>query len=148
MDKTENPFLATLRLPVKNSPIMLTVVIAAHIVCLILPWLTGLGLYIKMILMCLAVISLCVYLYKHGLYRDKQRVEMLVLDAEDNWQLKMSDGAVHHVELGHSLFVHPWLTIISIVFEKRQRYFIFTPETLNSDQFRRLRVRLRFKVGK
>ncbi len=74
-------------------------------------------------------------------------VNELILNAEDIWRLKMNDGAMHSASLGNTLFVHPWLTIISLIFESRKEYFIFTPETLDADQFRRLRVRLRFQIG-
>jgi 4-hydroxybenzoate polyprenyltransferase len=147
MDKTINPFLTTLRLSVRNSPIMLIIVIAAHFICLFLPWLTGLALFIKIILMCVVLVSLCIYLYKHSLYDDNNCVETLILDSKDNWQVKMKNGAAHYAELGHSLFVHPWLTIISLYFEDHREYFIFTPDIIDSDQFRRLRVRLRFREG-
>jgi membrane-bound toxin of toxin-antitoxin system len=147
MDKIENPFLATLRLPVKKSPILLIVSIVLHIICFFLPWLTGLSLYIKIILTCVPVTSLFYYFYQYRFYKAKICVSELILSSEDNWQLKMSNGAKHCVSLGNILFVHPWLTIISLIFENRQEYFIFTPETLDADQFRRLRVRLRFQIG-
>lgn len=146
MDKIENPFLATLRLPVKNSPILLIVSIVLHIICFFLPWLTGLSLTIKIILSCVPVASFFYYFYQYHFYKVKMRVSELILSSEDNWQLRMSNGVVHYASLGSSLFVHPWLTIISLTYENRQEYFIFTPETLDADQFRRLRVRLRFRI--
>jgi|GEM_PF-1223873 len=147
MDKIENPFLATLRLPVKISPILLIVCIALHIICLFLPWLTGLSLIFKIILTFVPVISFYFYYYKYRFYKSKMGVNELILNAEDIWRLKMNDGAMHSASLGNTLFVHPWLTIISLIFESRKEYFIFTPETLDADQFRRLRVRLRFQIG-
>lgn len=97
--------------------------------------------------MCVAIVSFCVYFYGRGWFSDEKSVKTLILDSEDNWQVKMNDGAVHHAELGHSLFIHPWLTIIFLIFDNRREVFIFTPEILDADQFRRLRVRLRFKVN-
>ncbi len=147
MDKIENPFLVTLRLPVKNSPILLIVSITLHVICLFLPWLTGLNMYIKIILTFVPVLSFCFYFYKYRFYRAKTGVSELILTSEDNWQLKMNNGAMHYAKLGNTLFVHPWLTIISLIFDNRREYFIFTPEILDADQFRRLRVRLRFQIG-
>lgn len=79
---------------------------------------------------------------------DNNNVDTLILDAEDRWQIILNNDTSHHAELGKSLFVHPWLTIISLKFNNNQKYFIFTPEIVEADLFRRLRVRLRFKVGK
>ncbi len=147
MDKIENPFLATLRLPVKTSPILLIVVISVHFICLFLPWLTGLALYIKGILISAVLISLCYYSYQYRFYNADNRVIELILGEDDNWQVKMNDGAVHQAKLSHNRFVHPLLTIILLMYENSREYFIFTPETLDADLFRRLRVRLRFQIG-
>ncbi len=147
MDRIENPFLATIRFSVKNSPILLIVGVATHIMCLFLPWLTDLALNIKVILTCAVVVCFCFYLHKYGFYNTKNRVSELILGPEDNWQLKMDNDAVHDAILGNTLFVHPWLTIISLVYDNNREYFVFTPETLDTDQFRRLRVRLRFQIG-
>ncbi|MBL1140569.1 MAG: hypothetical protein HND53_00890 [Proteobacteria bacterium] len=146
MDKTENPFLTTIRLPVKKSRILHLILMVVHIICLILPWMTGLALYNKMILMCVPVISFCFYLNGQGKNNNKKAAMTLILNSGDSWQVKMNDGTTCHAELGQSLFVHPWLTIIFLIFDKRREVFIFTPEILDADQFRRLRVRLRFKV--
>jgi membrane-bound toxin of toxin-antitoxin system len=145
MDKIENPFLATFRLPAKKSPVLLIVSTSLHILCLFLPWFTGLSLTIKIVLTCLTSVSF--YFYQYRFYKVKTGVSELILNSEDNWQLKTNNGVVHCASLGSSLFVHPWLTIISLIYEHRREYFIFTPEILDSDQFRRLRVRLRFQTG-
>ncbi len=145
MDKTENPFLATLRLPVKNAPILVFIVILAHIISLFLPWFTGLSLFIKVILDIAVVIGCYFYIYQF--FGEKKWIRELILSSEDNWQLKLESGEVHDAILDTSLFVHPWLTIISLVYGNNREYFIFTPENLDADQFRRLRVRLRFQVG-
>ena len=148
MDEIENPFLLTLRLPVKTSPILLVILIAVHIICLFLPWITALSLNLKIVLMCFLGVSFYFYCYKYRFCRSNQRVLELILGSEDNWQVKMSDDLVKPAELGHSLFIHPWLTIINLKYENNRETFIFTPETLDEDEFRRLRVRLRFKANK
>ncbi|GJM05503.1 MAG: hypothetical protein DHS20C09_14990 [marine bacterium B5-7] len=75
------------------------------------------------------------------------RVTELILGSEDNWQVKMANGEVHQSALGNSLFVHPLLTIILLRYGRHKKYFFFTQENIEADLFRRLRVRLRFKVN-
>jgi len=147
MNKTGNPFLETLRLPVKNAPILLFVGLFAHIISLFLPWLINISIYIKVILVFLVILSFIFYIVKYGSYKKGNGVKELVLSSEDNWQLKMNDGAVYQGRLGHALFVHPWLTIFSLVYGNSREYFVFTPEILDKGLFRRLRVRLRFQSG-
>lgn len=74
-------------------------------------------------------------------------LDSIILNSEDNWQVKMQDGSVYSAELGEHLFVNPWLTIISLKFRQKQQHFIFTPDIVDADTFRRLRVRLRFRAG-
>jgi hypothetical protein len=147
MDNTSNPSLHTLRLPAKQSPILLRFVACVHILCLMMIWLNCLILMIKIMMSCFIGISFCVFFYKTRLNKTVAAIDSLILDSEDNWQVKMLDGTVYSAKLGDNLFAHPYLTIICLYFNHRRQYFIFTPEILDTDIFRRLRVRLRFKVG-
>lgn len=147
MDNHANAFLHTFRLPIQPSPVLCRIVIFVHALCLIMAWLNGLALIAKIILTCLICVSFSVFWRKTHLEKGKGGINCLILGSEDNWQVKMQNGAVHSADLGDSLFVHPWLTIISLYFNRRRQYFIFTAETLDVDTFRRLRVRLRFRVG-
>jgi len=76
-----------------------------------------------------------------------RRVTELTLNSEDGWQVKIKNGKVHEAKLADSLFVHPLLTIILLKYDQYKEYFIFTPDNIDDDLFRRLRVRLRFKVN-
>ena len=143
MNRMVNPFLATLRLPVKLSPVIVIVGVSVHIISIFIPWYTGLGLGIKAILTFIPIASICFYLYKYNI---KQRTVELILNAEENWQVKMDNGVVHQAVLGDSLFVHPLLTIFSLNYNKHRQYFILTPEIIDAEQFRRLRVRFRFHI--
>ncbi|MGB1801382.1 MAG: hypothetical protein ACPHLK_11225 [Gammaproteobacteria bacterium] len=147
MDNTSNPSLHTLRLPAKQSPILLRFVACAHILCLIMIWLNSLILMIKMVMSCFIGISFYVFFHRTKLNKAVAAIDSLILDSEDNWQVKMLDGTIYPAELGDNLFVHPCLTIICLNFNHRRQFFIFTPEILDADIFRRLRVRLRFRVG-
>jgi membrane-bound toxin of toxin-antitoxin system len=148
MDRTENPFLATLRLPVKISPFIVKIVIAAHIIALFIPWYTSLELSIKFILTCMPIASICFYVFKYYFYMGNQGITELILNSNDDWQVKMVTGMVHRAILGKSLFVHSWLVIITLSYNKNREYFILTPDIIDADQFRRLRVRLRFQQNK
>lgn len=147
MDNILTPFLHTLRLPVKQSKILFCLVIFTHNICLIMVWLSGLTLMIKVLMSCFICISMCIFLHRKGLNKTSAVVDSLILGSEDNWQVKMLDGTVYPAELNDNLFVHPYLMIICLHFDHRRQFFIFTPEILDADIFRRLRVRLRFRVG-
>lgn len=147
MDSHQNPFLATLRLPIKDSLIVALVLVMAHIFCLFIPWLTDLYLIYKLLLTCCPVFGLVYLYYKYCLGFPKKQTIELILTANDDWQLKQVNGQVHRAVLDDSFFVHPLLTIILLRFGNNKEYFIFTPDNLDADMFRRLRVRLRFRVN-
>lgn len=146
MDRQQNPFLVTLRLPIKNSPIVALALVIAHIFCFLIPWLTGLDLIYKIMLTCCPIFGLAYLFYKHRLDFTKVRTTELILAADDDWQLKQDNGQVYKAVLDDSLFVHPLLTIILLRFGDNKEYFIFTPDNLDTHLFRRLRVRLRYRV--
>lgn len=148
MDRSNNPFLATIRLPVKISPILVIAILVLHFISLFLPWLTGLEFTVKLVLTSLPVLSICFYLHQFYFKPAHRRVTELILNSEDNWQVKTDRGDSYQAVLGESLFVHPWLVIIPLTYNNHQEHFVLTPETIDSDQFRRLRVRLRFQLNK
>lgn len=146
MDDTANPFLYNLRLPVKQSSNLYKFAILLHVICLITAWVNSLTLIIKIVLSSVIGVSFSFLLLKNSLYKADNTIDSLILNSEDHWQVMMLDGAVYPAILESNLFVHPWLTVISLSFYNRRQYFVFTPEVLDSDTFRRLRVRLRMKV--
>ena len=97
--------------------------------------------------MSVVIISFYIYQNQYNPRRGDNSVDSLILDAEDNWQIKLKNNTMYHAKLGKTLFVHPLLTIISLTINHKQKYFIFTPEIIDVDLFRRLRVRLRIKAG-
>ena len=147
MDSYENPYLVTLRIPNRESTIITNVLISAYGVCLFVPWLTGLDFILKTLLTIFPVSSLCYLTYKYRFPVTTGRVAELILGSEDDWQVKMVNGEVHQATLGNSLFVHPSLTIMLLRYGRHKEYLIFTPDNIEVDLFRRLRVRLRFKVN-
>ena len=146
MDRSQNPFLNTLRLPVEMPLSIMVFGCSVHIFALFLPWLSGLALLYKIGLTILLVMSFLYYLRKYHCFLNKQPVSELILGAEDTWQVKMKNGTVYPATPGPVLFVHPWLTIITLKFNNSRMDFLYTPEIIEPDLFRRLRVRLKFKA--
>ncbi len=148
MDRYENSFLATLRLPVSASRRIINSVIFVHGVALFVPWLTGLDFIFKLLLTAVPALGLYGLYYKNRLFLVADRALTLILDSEDDWQILLANGRVHQAVLGRSLFVHPLLTIILLSYAEQRQCFLFTPDNIDADLFRRLRVRLRFKYAR
>lgn len=145
MDRVENPYLNTLRLSVKMPLSVVLAVFFVHVISLFLPWLTAINIVTKLILSGFVMVSFCYYVFIYLGSSAKNQVTELILNSEDQWQVKLGDGSTYNAIPGKTQFVHPWLTIIFLCYDKSSHFFIFTPEVIDVDQFRRLRVRLRFK---
>ena len=146
MDSRENPFLNTFRLSVKTPRSVKLAVIIVHVISIFLPWFSNLNIAIKILISVLALLSLAYYLFIYFFSSDKKTVSELVLNSEDKWIVKTKDGEAYKATLGRRQFVYPWLTIVSLKYGKKTGFFIFTPEVIDADSFRRLRVRLRYKI--
>ena len=93
------------------------------------------------------ILSLSYLIYKYRITVTARRVTELILGPEDDWQVKMANGEVNKATLVDSRFVHPLLTIILLRYDRHKEYFIFAPDNIEVDLFRKLRVRLRFKIN-
>lgn len=147
MDRFQKPFLATLRLPIATPQIVVKLQVLAYTVALFAPWFSSISLIFKVILSIFPIVGLCYIINKTAFFMSNKSVAELILGIEDDWQVKLKDGEVYEATLADSMFVHPLLTIILLKYEGCADYFIFTPSNTDADLFRRLRVRLRFKLN-
>lgn len=68
----------------------------------------------------------------------------LVLTTREEWWLTCAGRQSFKVRLLPAAFVHPLLTVLVFQDGWRRYPVILTPDVIDADQFRRLRVRLRF----
>lgn len=141
--KRFNPFTATFHIPYsppQELHIYLLLNSIGGVSCIVI---ATIPLSVKAIL----IISIALYLYyRRSEYKAAQRLEnkpLLILDKANNWQLVKNSASVEVLTLLDNSFVHPRLTIMRFRKENGKKInFIFTGSNLNSDMFRRLRVRL------
>ena len=70
----------------------------------------------------------------------------LILNTEDEWMIIGPDGDSQASTLLAESFVHPYLVVLRFITETKQYFvFILTPDNVDQDIFRRLRVRLKFR---
>ncbi len=70
----------------------------------------------------------------------------LILNAEDEWIIITSDGNNQASTLLPESFVHPYLVVLRFATENKRYFaFILTPDNVDQDILRRLRVRLKFR---
>lgn len=142
----DNPYLRTLRLPVKFPLLVIIIIILVNSLSFFLPWATSLTIKIKIIISSVILINLCFFIYKRLFFDKKVGDKELVLTGDDKWIVKRYDGKSIPAELVDSSCVSSFFVILILKYEEKNHFFIFTSNSLEKDQFRYLKVRLRFKL--
>ncbi|MBI4006329.1 MAG: hypothetical protein HY356_06635 [Gammaproteobacteria bacterium] len=69
----------------------------------------------------------------------------LLLDVMEEWHLTTANGETREVSLRSGALVHPLLVVLPFSCGMRFPVVILTPDVVDADLFRRLRVRLRYR---
>lgn len=131
----------------------------AHFAAIVLVWPLMLPLSVKLTGSTLLVISLVFYLWRYALLRSPDSVSSLEVTDEMVCTLNTCDGGQITCALLGSSFVAPYLTVLDLKPLKTDRtdksprglsrYFsrsvIILPDGINPEEFRQLRVLLRWK---
>ena len=72
----------------------------------------------------------------------------IYLDYNDVWWLTYKSGKTCKVNLISGSYVHPLLIILRFKHEFKRPVIILTPDVINNDLLRRLRVRLRYRKNR
>ena len=105
----------------------------------------NLGLWIKLLLFVAVVLSFLHSFHVYIWQKSSYSIIELILNDRDEWLLIRRNGQVMEPTLRSEAFVHPMLVVLPF----RQGYhfatIVLTPDTVDKETLRRLRVRLRFK---
>ncbi|MDH5258045.1 MAG: hypothetical protein OEX07_08545 [Gammaproteobacteria bacterium] len=138
-------FAAPLHLDVGSSRLLLILLFCLHGFSLVLLFLMPLNL---LLLMMSTILILTSGVYSI-LYQAKKRlpssVTALIWDIVDDWYVLDKQGNKTAAVLDGNSFVHPWITILNFKLENHRfsRSVILLKDNINSNDARRLRVRLK-----
>lgn len=76
-----------------------------------------------------------------------QAIIAVVWRDDGRWELQTRDGRRLPVALLPDSYVHPWLTVLNFRGAARRRSVVLLPDSLDSQCYRRLRVRLGIDAG-
>lgn len=148
MDTAHNSFLQPLRIKPTVPPIIYIVLVGIHLPAFYFPWLTSLPLIIRILLTAGVFISLGYHIFFGRAVKTAAVLDVAVLQQNDEWQIRLTNGETDTAFFGNQQFVQPWLVILELI-QAKNRYLIFcTSNTMEQDQFRRLRTRILHRVEK
>lgn len=140
-----NPFELPLFIEIKPSHRFILVFYLIHLGAIPVMQFSHIPLVIQIPVIAGVLISL---IHGHYMYISRKHPDStvrLVLNQAGEWLLELAHGSKLTVTLKPMTFVHPMLVVMSFQGDRRIHRVILTPDTLDADTFRRLRVRLRFK---
>jgi toxin CptA len=136
-----------LRVTLKSSLYLTIVLTTAHIASASLLILLALPLWTKVALAASVAMSLAHALRHHALRRNRTSPVALELHEDDRAAVQMRDGEWHEARVLPTTFVTPLLTVINLKLpgRLRARHVVIVPDGVRADDFRALRVTLRWR---
>jgi hypothetical protein len=106
-------------------------------------WLVPLTLWVKLSGSGLLLMSAVHAVFHHALNRGPRSVQALTLDQAGRLEVVMKGNRLA-AELVPGAFVTPWLTVLPCRTAKGRVSVLLTPDRVEAESFRRLRLRLRW----
>jgi hypothetical protein len=140
-----NHFELPLFIPVRPSIWFVAGFYTAHLGAILALLASNIPLVIQAVIIARVLASL---IHGHGLHiiqKNPASPVQLVLNQAGEWWLSITSGDTLPVELKPMAFVHPLLVVLIFKGETGSYRVILTPDMVDPDTYRRLRVRLRFR---
>lgn len=136
-------YATPLRLELRPSTILARFVFALYLSALGMALVAELEFWQKVLLALLILASGGIHWTRYPLGHNKSRIQALIWHQGSAWQIERRDS-IEAAYLGSERLVLAWLVILQLKPETGGRlYLAIVPDMLDSDCFRRLRVRLR-----
>lgn len=135
-----------LTFPIRRSAYALWLLLLAHGSAIAVLWTLTLGLWIKA-LTTVAIVASAVFLIRRvALLATQDAVVAMEITEDAHLAIKTRRGDWRACRLSGNSYVSPWLTIMVLAEDNRRsaRYVVITPDNVDAEDFRRLRVWLRW----
>jgi len=139
--------VAPLRIKLHRSGVLTGFILLAHGGAIILSVLS-LPLWTGLLLSLGVVCNLVYTLNRHVLMHGQYAIAELAWAINGDWHLITRDGKRHDAQLLRSTYLHARLVILNFVVDGGKRSIILLPDALDTNTFRRLRVRLQIEQYK
>ncbi|MGH8614146.1 MAG: protein YgfX [Gammaproteobacteria bacterium] len=138
-----SPFQTPIMLQPHFSPALTCAFGLIHLAAFIVVLLQPLALLSKVAFATAVVLSSALTIRRHVLFLGASIVA-ITLKPDGTFLVRLANSEVEKGELLPGAFVHPQLTVLVFkLSRKRRRALLLTPDNVDPDGFRRLRVRLR-----
>ncbi len=135
-----------LTFPIGRSAYALWLLLLAHGAAIAVLWVLPLALWIKALIAVAVVASAASLTRRVALLATQDAVVAVEITEDARLAVKTRRGDWRACRLSGSSYVSPWLTILVLAEDNRlsARYVVITPDNVDAEDFRRLRVWLRW----
>ena len=123
---------------------------AMHGMALTLIWLLPFDLWLKITAVLLLLASLIYHVRRDAMRTSRNAILALQFSPECRCSAQIGSGDWFDAQLLPTSFVSPYLTILNLRFDHARlvKHVVILPDAIDAEQFRRLRVLLRWRCGK
>lgn len=139
-----------LAIPLNPSKILATLLGSMHGLCIALLWLLPVGNALKILLGTFLLGSLAFYLGRDYFFAFPQTIVAFRLEADCGCAFQTRRGDWVEASLLGTSFVSPYLAVLNLKpgNSRLARHIVLLPDSLEKEEFRQLRVLLRWKCNK
>lgn len=136
-----------LSITLRSSYLLALLLVVMHALAMASVWLVPLALAVKIGTAVALASSLALNLRQHAWRAGKRSVRAIRLNGECDMSLQGQDGVWLETKILPSSFISPYLTVLNLKAERerRARHVVILPDAMGAEQFRQLRVWLRWR---
>ena len=138
-----------LKIDLRYSGLLIAILVAAHGAAIVLVLLVGLPQWLQIISVGVLAASLVYYVKQLALLRSPNSVVAIDVASDDAFSVQTRRGDWLACEVLVSTYVASFLTVLNLKETEKNavRHVVILPDSIDADDFRRLRVWLRWKRG-
>ena len=123
---------------------------AMHGMALTLIWLLPFNLWLKIVAVLLLLASLIYHVRRDAMRTSRNAILALKISPECRCSVQVRSGDWFEAQLLSTSFVSHYLTILNLRFDhvRLVKHVVILPDAIEAEQFRQLRVLLRWRCGK
>lgn len=138
-----------LKTELQTSKTLAAILAVAHGIAILLILAVGLPQWLQAVAVAALVVSMVYYVRQTALLRSPAAVVAIEIGSDDAFSVRIRRGDWRACEVLGSTYVASFMTVLNLrdLGTKAVRHAVILPDSMNGEDFRRLRVWLRWKRG-
>ena len=134
----------------QSSKVFAALLVFMHLLSLVLVWFIPLPLWFKLFISPVLLVSVAFHLKRDALLASQDSAIALQVHSDCQCEIQSRAGQWEDAELLGTSFVAPYLTVLNFKISGKHmaKHIVIFPDAVDSEQFRQLRVLLKWKCNR